>query len=237
MKFILFVTLALGIKGQPKSETCGVRQLESCLNQTTGVHSEKKLGGLTGSLTNQVLACRKFYKGMECVETFYKACQNSSQRTSIENQIKGAKRAMMKLCLTKETNQENYFTCYQDLKSEISRCIKPLRNIRHLHSHYDVRNSMTELCCARNKTQECVAEVTRKTCNEKAVKFAHQIFLVATSSSDDSCSAVKEDDCIIRTTEEEFSRTMTPVLQSSTVSVSFVTCMSLTFLSCWFPTC
>ncbi|XP_076348255.1 uncharacterized protein LOC143245887 [Tachypleus tridentatus] len=96
---------------QTTHEGCDGSEFATCMNQSFSVNSESPVGGLAGSLKDLELSCRKFYKGMECMERFHEQCRNSAKFMDyIEKQIEGARAAMFHLCHNEATIQEGIST-------------------------------------------------------------------------------------------------------------------------------
>ncbi|XP_076348435.1 uncharacterized protein LOC143246103 [Tachypleus tridentatus] len=195
MELVLLLTLVLGSRGQTTHEGCDGSEFATCMNQSFSVNSESPVGGLAGSLKDLELSCRKFYKGMECMERFHEQCRNSAKFMDyIEKQIEGARAAMFHLCHNEATIQEEnkvYNTCYRELNTDIIDCIKPLQQ----QPRYSHKKIVKNLCCALNRTVDCILEAADKACSQKAAHVARQMVRVVTSSLEVSCTSLVNKEC------------------------------------------
>ncbi|XP_022247339.1 uncharacterized protein LOC111086900 [Limulus polyphemus] len=193
MKLAMLLVFILGGNGKTTQDGCNIKEFNTCISKNFRGDRNIRFGGLSESLENLILTCRKFYKGMDCIENFYERCQNLVQRKYIEKQIAGARIAMSHLCPGEDIKQVNqtYDSCYRDLNTNISECIKPLQRL----PRHGKEENRKDLCCARNVTLNCVISAVRKTCNQKAVKFAQLMLQMVTPSLNSTCAAISDDYC------------------------------------------
>ncbi|XP_042220437.1 uncharacterized protein LOC121865189 [Homarus americanus] len=193
MHTIICTSLLLSVFGLSGGEKCKTKkaELDTCLAEVAPLMPKV---GLPHTLPELINMCRAFKGGMRCVDHYTSSCLTTTERTELDQNLRGARSFLAFLCDDPIFRKEylSHGACLRDVSDDWERCLnhfKSLVRLQHKHANISQAARDHNICCFREGLLSCVYSVSYFRCEKHAALFVKKV--TATLSYND----VQEEKC------------------------------------------